>query len=75
MLKSQGIDAIPDSVQPYKVSICARRRPQLNTLRLNTQTGGPPVPWSTLCPVPQPRRVRYQQSSKNCADAVASTDQ
>jgi hypothetical protein len=36
MLKSQGIEAIPDSAPPFQVFIFARRRPQLNTLRLNT---------------------------------------
>ena len=44
MLKSQGIEAFPDSVPPFRVFICARRRPQLNTLELNTQTGVPLVP-------------------------------
>jgi hypothetical protein len=58
MLKSQGIEAVPDSSPPFQVSICARRRPQLNTLRVNTQTGGPPVPWPTLCLVRQAARSR-----------------
>jgi hypothetical protein len=46
-----GDRSIPDSAPPFQVSVCARRRPQLNTLRVNTQTGGPPVPWAALCPV------------------------
>jgi hypothetical protein len=44
MLKSQGIEAIPGSVLPFRMFICALRRPQMNTLELNTQTGVPLVP-------------------------------
>ncbi len=52
MLKSQGIEAISDSVPPFQVFICARRRPQLNTLRCNTQTGWPLVPCANALPGP-----------------------
>jgi hypothetical protein len=48
MLKSQGIEAFPDSVPPFRVFICVCRRPQLNTLKLNTQTGVLLVPWPAI---------------------------
>jgi hypothetical protein len=44
MLKSQGIEAFPDSVPPFRVFICACRRPLVNTLKFYTQKGVPPVP-------------------------------
>lgn len=58
MLKSQGIEAIPNSVPPFQVSVCARRRPLLNTLRVNTQTGGPPVPCANALPGPAGETVQ-----------------
>jgi hypothetical protein len=36
MLKLQGIDAIPDSVPLFHVFFFACRRPQMNTLKINT---------------------------------------
>jgi hypothetical protein len=39
MLKSQGIEAFPYSVPPFRVFICVGCRPLVNTLELNTQTG------------------------------------
>ena len=50
MLKSQGIEAFPDSVPPFRVFICVGHRPQLNTLELNTHTGVLLVPCAAIFP-------------------------
>jgi hypothetical protein len=44
LLNLQGIDALQLSAPSSQVFICACRRPQLNTLEVNTQIGASIVP-------------------------------
>jgi len=56
MLKSQGLEAFPDSVPLFRVFICAHCRPQMNTLKFYTQSGVPLVPCPVLFPTRKPPR-------------------